>query len=86
MRLLICDLALRLYLAEHGELPKRLEQLVPDYLPELPLDPFSERPLVYRPDGSSWLLYSIGPDHKDDGGTPIPGGATVGNGDLTVGP
>lgn len=85
-RLLICDLALRLHLAQRGELPKRLEQLVPDYLPTLPLDPFTERPFIYRPNGSTFLLYSVGRDLQDDGGTPVPGGAISGNGDLTLGP
>lgn len=85
-RLLICDLALRLHLAQRGELPKRLEQLVPNYVPALPLDPFTERPFIYRPNGSTFLLYSVGRDLQDDGGTPVPGGAISGNGDLTLGP
>jgi hypothetical protein len=34
----------------------------------MPIDPFSGRPLIYRPDGEGYQLYSIGPDGKDDGG------------------
>lgn len=34
-----------------------------------PLDPFSDgKPLVYRRDGATYRLYSIGPDGKDDDG------------------
>jgi hypothetical protein len=84
--LLICDLAVRLYLAEHGDPPERLEQLVPKYLPELPDDPFTGRPLIYRPQGASYLLYSTGPDLDDDGGSAIPGDVLFGNGDFTLDP
>ncbi len=85
-RLLLCDLALRLYLEKHKDIPDRLEQLVPEYLSTLPDDPFSEQPFIYRPHGKTFLLYSVGPDHKDDGGAVIPGGALVGDGDLLLTP
>ncbi len=32
------------------------------------IDPFTEQPLVIRKQGSSWLIYSVGFDLKDDGG------------------
>ncbi|MFA0747150.1 MAG: hypothetical protein EORIYHIE_001019, partial [Candidatus Fervidibacter sp.] len=32
--------ALRLYRHEHGRYPETLEELVPKYLPSLPIDPF----------------------------------------------
>ncbi len=32
------------------------------------IDPFTEQPLVIRKQGSSWLIYSVGYDLKDDGG------------------
>jgi len=69
MRLLQTDLALRLYQHDHGELPRDLEQLVPTYLPALPLDPYSGQLLRYRIDGDDFILYSIGKDRRDDGGT-----------------
>jgi hypothetical protein len=35
----------------------------------LPRDLFNnEKPFVYRPSGSRYILYSIGPNHHDDGG------------------
>jgi hypothetical protein len=40
--------ALALYAAETGKPATSLEELVPRYLPELPVDPFSGRPFGYR--------------------------------------
>src|SRR5581483_7666059 len=67
-RLLQTDLALRLYQREHAGLPEYLTELVPDYLPALPLDPYSKQPLVYKANGDSFLLYSVGYDQTDNGG------------------
>jgi hypothetical protein len=67
-RLLQTDLALRRFHEERGTLPKMLAELVPAYLQELPVDPFSHRELIYRPHGSTFTLYSIGRDRCDDGG------------------
>lgn len=67
-RLLICDLAIRSYRSDHDSFPKELSDLVPEYLPAVPQDPFSGRPLVYRPTATDYQLYSVGPDGNDDGG------------------
>ncbi len=51
--------------------PERLEQLLPDYLPEIPVDPFSGQPIAYRASGDFPIVYSWGPDEKDHyGGLP----------------
>jgi hypothetical protein len=68
--LLTIELNLRCYLADHGQPPATLDELVPRYLKTLPSDPFSGKPLIYRPQGTNWLLYSVGPDGVDDGGMP----------------
>ena len=68
MRLLVCDLAIRLYRQEEGADPEELADLVPEYLPAVPEDPFSGRPLVYRRTETGYLLYSVGPDETDNGG------------------
>ena len=81
VRLLETELALRCYRAEQSGLPAQLSQLVPKYLPRVPQDPFSGQALVYRAQGTNWLVYSLGPDRKDDGGTPA-GRGTSGKGDL----
>jgi hypothetical protein len=46
--------------------------LAPHYLPAIPVDPCGGQPLHYaiKAGGSGFLLYSIGPDLKDNGGTP----------------
>ncbi|MEW4569858.1 hypothetical protein AB1L88_18490 [Tautonia sp. JC769] len=89
-RLLAVDLAIRGYEARHSAVPDRLEQLVPEFLNELPTDPFAGGPFVYRVADSEtgFVLYSVGPDGQDDGGTPHPQGAdwTSTPGDLALTP
>ena len=84
IRLLTVELALRCYRSEEGPVPVDLKNLIPKHLKLLPADPFSGQPLVYRAQGTNWLLYSVGPDGVDDGGVsvgrPVPG--SVPKGDL----
>ncbi len=53
--------ALRLFEMRAGRAPAALGDLVPEYLPEIPRDPFADGPLLYevRPDG--WTVSSAGP-------------------------
>ncbi len=82
LRLVTTELALQLYRREQGQPPAALVDLVSaKVLPAVPLDPFSQQPLVYRTMTNSWLLYSVGPDGKDDGGVPLKRGETE-KGDL----
>jgi len=69
--LLLTAMALRAYFLDHKAYPDNLNALVPQYLPAIPTDPFGTGPLRYRQSGSSYVLYSIGPDGRDDGGAPI---------------
>jgi hypothetical protein len=63
------DLALRSWRDRQGEFPPQLEYLVPSLLPRLPLDPFTNRSLIYHPTGrNEFLLYSTGPKGLDGGG------------------
>lgn len=68
-------IAVERYRNAHGDVPPTLESLVPDWLEELPIDPWSDASLRYtRVDpakdriGRSYLLYSIASDFRDDGG------------------
>jgi len=64
-------LAVRLYAADHGgRTPDTLDQLVPQYLPAVPADPMAPttQPLKYLP-GPDPLVYSVGVNGKDDGGS-----------------
>ena len=57
---------LRLYELKHGQLPDRLDALVPDFLKEIPKDPFDDQPLRYsKPDKTVW---AVGSDLTDNGG------------------
>jgi hypothetical protein len=85
LRLLVTELALRCYRADTGKAPATLEALVPGYLVSVPADAFGAGPLVYRPNGTNWLLYSIGPDGVDDGGKQA-GKGQMAKGDLIFGP
>jgi hypothetical protein len=67
-------LALRLYRFDHdGNLPEKLSQLVPAYLPVLPADPMAAdgRPFGYHPAAQPPVIYSVGFDGIDDGGTSV---------------
>lgn len=69
------ELALHLYRFDHGgKLPGKLSQLVPDYLPTLPADPMAAdgRSFGYRLDAQPPVIYSVGLDGADDGGTSLP--------------
>ena len=67
-RLLTTELALQCYHTDQSRAPERLDQLVPKYLQRVPTDPFNGQPLVYRAQGTNWLLYSVSLDGVDDGG------------------
>jgi hypothetical protein len=63
-------LAIETYRAIHGDLPMRLDELVPGVLPAVPLDPLNGRPFGYRrpsaEDGRLYDLYSLGFDGVDN--------------------
>jgi uncharacterized membrane protein len=52
-----------------GDYPENLKELVTTgYLKKIPLDPFSDKPLVYKKTDDNFILYSVGLNFKDDGG------------------
>lgn len=70
-RIAAIALAVRWYALEHnGKLPATLQELVPTYLPSVPLDPMSieDHPFGYRGERITPMVYSVGADGKDDGG------------------
>ncbi len=70
-RMAALALALRLYRHDHGQWPETLAALVPDYLPNLPTDPFDPAggPIGYLPDADPPRLYSRNSDGIDQQGT-----------------
>ncbi|MEM9020213.1 MAG: hypothetical protein AAGC44_06575 [Planctomycetota bacterium] len=61
-------IALELYRHEEGVYPDTLGQLVPRYLPEVPIDRMTGGPMLYRVGEDGPVLYSVGADRDDDGG------------------
>lgn len=70
--LLTAALAVRAYTVEHGRSPDTLAALVPAYLSKVPDDPFAlSGPLRSVKRDNALVVYSVGPDGKDDGGRAI---------------
>ena len=52
-----------------GRYPKSLDDLVPRWVPAVPLDPMDGQPLRYRLNAdATFTVYGIGPNHADDNG------------------
>jgi hypothetical protein len=66
--LLQAELAVRLFQSDHNRLPRDLSELVSAYLPYTPVDVYSQT-LVLKATGDGFVVYSIGWDRVDDGGT-----------------
>ena len=66
LRLLV---ELEIHKKKTGSYPKNLSSLVPDQIPQLPSDPFSDKSFGYRieKDGTV-VLYSLGLNNQDDAG------------------
>lgn len=67
-RCLDATLAARRYQLRHGQPPQRLSDLVPDFLPALPLDPYTGQPLLMLVDSQKLTIYSVGSNRVDDNG------------------
>jgi len=62
-------LALKRWQLEENNYPEKLDELVAaGYLKEPPMDPWSDKPLVYKKTADNFTLYSVGSNFKDDGG------------------
>ena len=70
-RLTKAALALAAYRADNNRYPEKLGSLVPDYLKRLPEDPYGKGTFCYRREKEGFLLYSVGPNGKDNTG-PLP--------------
>ncbi|QJW93428.1 type II secretion system protein [Frigoriglobus tundricola] len=60
--------ALAAYRKDNGAYPTKLADLAPAYLAAVPDDLFANQPIIYKPDAKGYLLYSVGPNGRDDGG------------------
>ena len=84
---LVALLATLRYEEDLGQWPESLQQLVEaGYLERVPLDCYSDGPLIYKRTTDGFLLYSVGSDFDDDGGTPSKWGEGKEGGDQVFWP
>ncbi|HTB83401.1 MAG TPA: hypothetical protein VK742_07100 [Candidatus Sulfotelmatobacter sp.] len=70
-RVVIAAIALKRFQLKHGAWPQTLNELAPEFIVSVPVDPFDGKPLRYHPNpDGTYLLYSVGEDGVDDGGDP----------------
>lgn len=60
------------YRKANGKWPGSITDLVPAYLPEVPLDPYDGQPIRLRRTEYGLVVYCLGPDRKDDQGHVTP--------------
>ena len=65
----IAALAAERYRLANGRWPENLDELKEKYLNAVPVDPFSAQPLKVARKATALVIYSFGPDRKDNGGT-----------------
>lgn len=64
-------IAVMRYKREHGQFPESLDDLLGNYITELPIDQLSGDPLKYLRTEDGFQIYSVGLDEDDDGGAPL---------------
>ena len=70
VHLSIIAIALERHFLAHKQYPETLDALVPQFIAKLPHDVINGQPLKYRrTETGGFILYSVGWNEKDDGGT-----------------
>jgi len=66
-RIMITAIALKRFQLKNGQYPENLSELVPNYMSSIPIDPMSQKSLVYHlhPEDGYWL-YSVGENGVDE--------------------
>jgi hypothetical protein len=67
----------RYRLAHTNALPESLESLVPEFLPEIPIDPCDGAPLRFIKRERGYVVYGVGSDRADHGGLERQWGGTT---------
>ena len=64
----LCDLALAMsgYRAQNNTYPGTLEELIPEYIDRIPVDPYDGKPLKMRSVEGGLDLYSVGSEKEED--------------------
>jgi hypothetical protein len=72
LRTSIAAISVERFRLAHGQLPENLNEVVPQFLSAVPVDPFDGEPLRYHRLTKGYVIYSIGSDGHDDGGREKP--------------
>lgn len=72
LRCATAALAIERFRLAHGKLPEKIDEIVPQFLPAVPPDPFDGQPLRYHRLAKGYVVYSVGGDGHDDGGSEPP--------------
>jgi hypothetical protein len=65
----LAAIAISKYKQDKGSYPSSLNDLTQaGYLKQIPIDPWGDKPLVYKKTEDGFTLYSVGPNFVDDGG------------------
>ncbi len=75
LRQMAFGIELEMHRRATGSYPDGLDDVKLTHLDEVPVDPFSGKPFHYEKRPGGYLLYSVGPNGKDDGGEPRTPGA-----------
>ena len=57
-----------IYKQKHGEYVDSLDQITPEILQALPIDPFTGKNYIYKKKARGFIVYSLGENLRDDGG------------------
>ncbi|GBD37456.1 hypothetical protein HRbin36_02587 [bacterium HR36] len=66
----LAGLAAEEFRLQHGRWPADWSELVPQFLPQVPPDPWTGRPMLLRATSEGIVIYSVGHNGADDGGHP----------------
>jgi hypothetical protein len=61
-------LAAERFRLRHGRWPETLDELVPEFLDKVPIDPFDGKPLRWLRKSDGWTIYSVSKDGLDNEG------------------
>ena len=75
LRCALVMVAVERFRRRHGRWPESLNELVPEFLVQLPTDPCNGLPLCYRHLKDGVVIYSVAEDGVDNGGTILRRGA-----------
>jgi hypothetical protein len=83
-RMVQVAIAVERYRLADGKLPDTLEDLVPEYLASVPVDPFDGESIRYRKTEPGYVVYSVALNEVDDGGVDNDDGGKSGDFTFTV--